>query len=149
MSYIGVKISGLREKIAGMPLMDVAFSNRSTNGLQNKIITAKKDEIEGRLNDVETDLTANTFGTAIDLTQQTIPFTFPSDGYVRIANLTSAGEQNVFVGIGNGSTNAITLSIKRNDNTNNAWSESVFVRKGMNVTELVVVGGVARYYPLS
>lgn len=53
MSYIGVKINGLREKIAGMPLMDVAFSNSSRNGLQNKIITAKKDEIEGRLDDLE------------------------------------------------------------------------------------------------
>jgi len=56
MSYIGVKINSIRQKIAGMPLMDVAFSNRSTNGLQNKIITAKKDEIEGRLDDVEEDL---------------------------------------------------------------------------------------------
>lgn len=66
MSYIGVKINGLIQKMAGMPLMDVAFSNRSTNGVQNKIITAKKDEIEGRLDDVETDLSELTNKTIIE-----------------------------------------------------------------------------------
>ena len=49
MSYIGVKINGLIKKMAGMPLMDVAFSNRSTNGVQNKVIKAKFDEIDSAL----------------------------------------------------------------------------------------------------
>lgn len=46
MSYLGVKFNNTIRKIAGMAIMDVAFSNTSINGVQNKVIKAKFDEIE-------------------------------------------------------------------------------------------------------
>ena len=43
--------NGSRIKIAGRALMDVALSSTSTNGVQNKVLKAKFDEINTSLSD--------------------------------------------------------------------------------------------------
>ena len=46
MGSVSTIYNGVRQKLAGRALMDVAFSSTSTNGVQNKVIKAKFDEVE-------------------------------------------------------------------------------------------------------
>ena len=49
MGSVSTIYNGVRQKLAGRALMDVAFSSNSTNGVQNKVIKAKFDEVESAL----------------------------------------------------------------------------------------------------
>lgn len=49
MGSVSTIYNGVRTWLAGRALMDVAFSDRSTNGVQNKVIKAKFDEVESKL----------------------------------------------------------------------------------------------------
>ena len=49
MGSVSTIYNGVRQKLAGRALMDVAFSSTSTNGVQNKVIKAKFDEVESDL----------------------------------------------------------------------------------------------------
>ena len=49
MPSVSTLVNGVRQKLAGRALMDVAFSNSSTNGVQNKVIKAKFDEVDDKL----------------------------------------------------------------------------------------------------
>lgn len=133
MSYIGVKINGLIQKMAGMPLMDVALSNRSTNGVQNKVLKAKFDEIESALTveTVEVEITGDG--------------TNPNKGAtVTVPNLNGRKVIGV-VGFGTSNTQYIPVSAaKASDNTvyaqcmkvsQTAWADTVTV----TVTLLVLL----------
>lgn len=62
MSYLGVKFNNTIRKIAGMAIMDVAFSNTSTNGVQNKVIKAKFDEINSDLSYSNNETVCGSYG---------------------------------------------------------------------------------------
>lgn len=57
MGSVSTIYNGVRTWLAGRALMDVALSDRSTNGVQNKIIKAKFDEVEDSISQINSDLT--------------------------------------------------------------------------------------------
>lgn len=64
MGSVSTIYNGVRQKLAGRALMDVAFSSTSTNGVQNKVIKAKFDEVDSKLTTSSTaPLTSPVFGT--------------------------------------------------------------------------------------
>lgn len=52
MGSVSTIYNGVRTWLAGRALMDVALSDRSTNGVQNKVIKAKFDELSSDLSDL-------------------------------------------------------------------------------------------------
>ncbi len=131
MGSVSTIYNGVRTWLAGRALMDVAFSDRSTNGLQNKIITAKKNEIEGRLDDIEDNLEANNKHSEVDISSYTSgsnPYIFERDGYVEIGSeQKSSGNVRVVI---NGANNSLVTHLYMNI-TGNYQVDSLFVRKGM------------------
>jgi len=57
MGSVSTIYNGVRTWLAGRALMDVAFSDRSTNGVQNKVIKAKFDEVDEDITQLNSDLT--------------------------------------------------------------------------------------------
>lgn len=56
MGSISTIYNGIRTKLAGRALMDVALSDRSTNGVQNKVVKAKFDDVDEDITQINNDL---------------------------------------------------------------------------------------------
>lgn len=56
MGSVSTIYNGVRTWLAGRALMDVALSDRSTNGVQNKVIKAKFDEVDDSISQLNSDL---------------------------------------------------------------------------------------------
>ena len=73
------KSSGQKVRLAGLGIIDAAFSSTSTNGVQNKVIKAKFDEIESSLS-------RHSFGSGMNIVSGADPIDAPQDGYIAIHN---------------------------------------------------------------
>jgi hypothetical protein len=127
MGSVSTIYNGVRTWLAGRALMDVALSDRSTNGVQNKVLKAKFDELNSDLTDIENGLSINTFGTAVDLKGYSGAYYPTTDGYLHIG---AHNGERVSCRI----NNAFVSSTSTDANKYNATL--IFMRKGMSIGDI-------------
>lgn len=112
---------------------NVSFDNTGT--------TLSSDNVQDAIDELNDDITKNTLGAFVDLTQYTnsSPYTAPSDGYI-MTNVYGTGATATAIV---NSTIGLNVTYEGYDNMN-----GLFVRKGMRLYGIVTGRADCRYYPL-
>ena len=118
-----------------LPLIasNVSFDNTET--------TLSSDNVQDVIDELDDNITKNTLGAFVDLTQYTnsSPYTSPSDGYI-MTNVYGTGATATAIV---NSTIGLNVTYEGYDNMN-----GLFVRKGMRLYGIVTGRADCRYYPL-
>ena len=117
MGSVSTIYNGVRTWLAGRALMDVALSDRSTNGVQNKIIKAKFDEVDDSISQLNSDLDDLFIVDTVD-----IPYTVPANQRFNSNLFTAANVKTGYTPFGvvgfstnNYNVHAIAANLIRND----------------------------------
>ena len=104
------------------------------------------DDVDGVLREIDSALTANTFGSSINITSYTsTAYTFPSDGYLQLRNGETVNDTIIAL-----INNALSISAKTHEANRNEYN-ALFVKKGMTCKINTNTGsrGTAFFFPFA